>query len=121
MSHPITLLLPDELASIARAEADRSSRPLEIVLLDWIRRGGEDDLHVLSDDDLLSLCDSEMSASQQSAFSHLQGVNREGELTDAERSQFEALMLQYQAGLLRKAKAWKVAADRGLRSLATSQ
>ena len=39
MADTITLAVPDELLQQARAEAALTNRPLDAVLLDWLRRG----------------------------------------------------------------------------------
>ncbi len=118
MSQSVTLKLPDDLLSVARAEADRSARPLEVVLLDWLQRGGCEELQSLSDGELLRVCDSTMDSASQEQLSELQARDREGSLSAADRAALNRLMERYQSGLLRKAKAWKVAVGRGLRTLA---
>lgn len=116
MTQSITLELPDDLISIAQVEAERSARPLEVVLVQWMQRGGCDDLEQMSDDDLLAICDSTMAAESQQALSELQARNREGRISSLERIRMQELMDVYQRGLLRKAKALKIAFGRGLRA-----
>jgi len=117
MPHAVTLQLPDALVSMARAEADRSERDVETILLQWIEKGGRDDLQMLGDNQILEICDSSMDESAQRVLSDLQAKDREGNLTESDRLKLQRLMEQYQSGLLRKAKAWQIAVGRGLRQL----
>ena len=56
-----------------------------------------------------------MNSSQQTALSDLLALNREGQLSETNTKQLDALMQVYRQGLVRKARALKVAVDRGLR------
>lgn len=116
MTQTITLQLPDDLVSIAQAEAERSAMPLNVVLVQWIKRGGGDDLERLSDQELLAVCDSTMDIHSHKNLSELQAKNREGDLCAPERMRMQELLDVYQCGLLRKAKALKIALGRGLRA-----
>ena len=53
-----------------------------------------------------------METEQQETLSELLARNREGQLTEAEVSQLDALMQVYRRGLVRKAKPLKVAVSR---------
>ena len=116
MTQSITLQLPDDLVSIAQAEAERSAKPLNVVLVQWIKRGGGDDVERLSDQELLAVCDSTMDIHSHKNLSELQAKNREGDLSAPERMRMQELLDVYQCGLLRKAKALKIAFGRGLRA-----
>lgn len=116
MTQTITLQLSDDLVSIAQAEAERSAKPLNVVLVQWIERGGGDDLERLSDQELLAVCDSTMDIHSHKNLSDLQARNREGDLSAPERMRMQELLDVYQRGLLRKAKALKIALGRGLRA-----
>ncbi len=116
MSQSITLQLPDDLISIAQAEAERSAKPLEAVLVRWMQHGVGEDLQQLSNSELLAICDSTMEIDLQQALSGLQAKNREGNINNSERTRLQELMDVYQRGLLRKAKALKIAFGRGLRA-----
>ncbi|MCC5642451.1 hypothetical protein LC607_05710 [Nostoc sp. CHAB 5824] len=69
----------------------------------------------LPDEKVLSLCDMQMETQQQDVFSDLQMRHREGQLNDAEVRQLDELMQVYRRGLISKAKAFKVAVERGLK------
>lgn len=116
MSQSLTLDVPDELATRAQAEATRQSRPMQAVLVDWLQQAGADDLESLPDSQLLSVCDSMMPAAQQAELSELSEQNREGRLEASDRARFATLMTSYQHGLLRKARALRIAVARGLRT-----
>ena len=116
MSQIITLQLPDTLAQKAKAIAAFSDRRLEDVLLEWIdRASSEIPVESLPDEQVLTLCDLQMETQQQEVFSDLLARQREGQLNDTENSQLDELMQVYRRGLVRKAKALKVAVERGLK------
>ena len=115
MSKAITLNLPEHLVSRAQVESARTSRPLETVLVEWLERGGLEDLESLSDEELLALCDSMMDSDSRNELSTLLARNRENDLDESGRQQLAKLMAEYQEGLLRKARAWRIAVSRGLK------
>ncbi|WP_238361052.1 hypothetical protein [Iningainema tapete] len=55
-----------------------------------------------------------MEPEQQEVFSELLALNREGQLNDVEVRQLDELMQVYRSGLVSKARALKVAVERGL-------
>jgi hypothetical protein len=57
----------------------------------------------------------QMESEQQEVFSDLLAHNREGQLSDTEVKQLDELMQVYRRGLVRKARAMKVAVERGLK------
>ena len=100
MGERITLELPSELAERVRVAAARSRRRFEDVLVDWIDRGSsEPEVESLPDDKLLALCDSEMAADRQEELSDLLERNREGLLSETDRSRVDELMRTYRLGL----------------------
>jgi hypothetical protein len=72
-------------------------------------------LELLSDTELLGVCDTQMSPEQQEELSAMLERHREGLLSTDESARLEELMRLYRAGLVRKAQALKVAVIRGLR------
>lgn len=115
MSQVLELDVPDELATRAQAEAERSSRPVQAVMIDWLQAGA-DDLDHLADSQLLAVCDASMNAADNAELSDLLAANRDGVLDANARQRLAWLMSSYQQGLLRKARAWRIAVARGLRS-----
>ena len=115
MPQTVTINVPEHLVSRAQAESARTSRPLETVLVEWLERGGLEDLDSLSDEELLAVCDSMMDSGSQDELSMLLAQNRENELDESGRQHLAKLMAEYRQGLLRKARAWKIAVSRGLK------
>lgn len=115
MAQIITLQLPEALAQQAREIAALTHRQLEDVLLEWINYAvAELPVESLPDEQVLALCDLQMEPQQQETLSELLEGNREGELTEEQVNQLDALMQVYRRGLVRKAKALKVSVSRGL-------
>ncbi len=116
MAEQVTLTLPDSLAQQVREVATLTQRPLEEVLLDWLTRGStEPEISSLPSDQVLALCDSELSSQEQTQLGKLLGKQRENQLHEDEMQQLNQLLQRYRRGLVRKAEAWKVAVERGLR------
>jgi hypothetical protein len=117
MKEIVTLELPEHVVRSARAVAATTHRRVEDVLVDWIDRAvAEVPVEVLSDEEVLALCDLQMANEDQEELSRLLAHNREGQLADTDRTRLDALMQMYRRGLVRKAQAWKVAVARGLRA-----
>jgi len=117
MSEVLTLQLPDELARQARAFADATNRPLEDVVLDWISQAVADPaVETLADESLLALCNLTLELAQQEELSQLLERAQEGELESDDRDRLDQLMVLYRRGLKLKARAWKEAVARGLRT-----
>jgi hypothetical protein len=115
MSETVTLEVPDQLAERARAVAAQTHRPLEEVLLEWLARVAADvPVEDLPDAEVLALRDLQMDKAKQMELSTLLTRQREGDLSDIERSQLNALMHSYRHGMVRKAQVLKVAMERGL-------
>lgn len=92
-------------------------RPLEDILVEWIDRAlKEVPVESLPDERVLALCDMQLEGEQQEQMSELLARNREGQLDDVQARRLEELMQVYRRGLVRKAKALKVAVERGLRN-----
>ena len=105
MAEVITLELPETLAQQAKEIAALKEQRLEDVLVQWIERAKQ----------VLALCDLQMEASEQEVFSDLLARNAEGQLMVAEVRKLDELMQVYRRGMVRKARALKVAVDRGLK------
>ena len=117
MSEKVTIELPDELSRRARRLAAVGNRRLEDVVIDWINRAvSEPDVEALPDDELLRLCDATFEAREQAELSGLLADAREGQLGTARREQLDDLMAGYRRGLVLKARAWREAVARGLRT-----
>ncbi|MFN8483272.1 MAG: hypothetical protein U0768_09555 [Anaerolineae bacterium] len=116
MSETVTLDLPTEVARRVREIAARTHRRPEDILVEWLDRAAADPpVEVLSNDEILGLCDSQLADAEQAELSELLVGAREGAVTDGERGRLDELMDRYRRGLVRKAQAWKVAVERGLR------
>lgn len=116
MSEIVRLELPEQVALRAKEMATRTHRRLEDVLVEWLdRAAAEPPVESLPDEQVLALCDLQMDAGQQEELGDLLARNREGQIDEAERGRLEELMLVYRRGLVRKARALKVAVERGLR------
>lgn len=116
MAEIVTLELPEMLAQRAKEIAILTNRRLEEVLVEWIDRASQElPVESLPDDWVLALCDMQMESEQQEALSELLESNRERQLNNEEANQLDELMQVYRSGLVRKARALKVAVERGLR------
>ncbi len=124
----ITLSLPDEVMAQAQLWARSTGRPVADFLTETIRLslnplgsppGDERPLNEWTDEEVLAAADSMMDLDDDQLLSELLGRQREGRLTEAERTELTALMQMYQAGQLRKARAFSEAVRRGLRERPT--
>lgn len=117
MSEIVTLQLPEQLAQKAREIATFTHQRIEDVLLQWIDRASSElNVESLPDEQVLAMCDLQMESTQQEIFSDLLARQREGQLNDQEVNQLNELMQFYRRGLILKAKALKVAVERGLKA-----
>jgi hypothetical protein len=115
MSEIVTLEIPDALAQNARVIATQTQRRVEDVLIEWLARAATElPIDQLPDEQVLALRDLQMDAAQQDELSALLARQREGVLTEVERTQLEDLMRIYRYGMVRKAQATKIAVERGL-------
>ncbi|MBI4531367.1 MAG: hypothetical protein HY709_07570 [Candidatus Latescibacteria bacterium] len=116
MDETITLDIPADLARRVREIAVHTNRRFEEVLVEWLDRAiDEPPVEVLSDEQILALCDRYMDADQQEELGALLVQHREGQLNDVERVRLDDLMQVYRHGLVRKAQALNIAVKRGLR------
>ena len=119
MSEMVTLELPEHVVHSAREVAARTHRCIEEAIVAWIGQAATLSVEVLSDGDILVLCDMQMAADLQEKLSLLLARQREGQLDESASARLEELMHIYRHGLVRKAQAWKVAVARGLKSSLT--
>jgi hypothetical protein len=116
MRQTVTLEVSDEAVRRAREVASRMRRRVEDVLAEWIDRAvAEPPVESLSDEQLLALCDLQMTSTEQEELSALLGQQSEGKLDERGRARLDALMQVYRTGLVRKAQALRLAVARGLR------
>ncbi|MDY7014388.1 MAG: hypothetical protein SVX43_12460 [Cyanobacteriota bacterium] len=116
MAEQITLTLPDLLAQQVREVAALTQQSLEEVLLEWLQRGSQEPrVASLPDERVLALCDAELPPQEQEDLSQLLAKQREKRLLGDEADRLEEILQRYRRGMTRKAEAWKVAVERGLR------
>jgi DNA primase len=116
MTEQINLTLPDAIAQQAKDIATLTQQTLEDVLLQFVEDAiANFPIESLSDEQILTLCDLQITARQQEDLSDLLAKNKEGELNHLEQQKLADLMQCYRQGTLKKAKALKVAVSRGLR------
>lgn len=85
------------------------------ILLEWLTHSfTEYPVKNLPDSQILALCNMQLDEPQQEALDTLLEKQREDELTSADSQELQFLMKLYRRGLIRKAKALKIAVDRGL-------
>ena len=112
----VTIDISEETARIVNDLSARTGRTPGDILREWIDRSvTELPIEMLSDEQVLVLCDLMMSEPDQTALSELLADQREGLLTDAGRSRLAELLDEYQRGMVRKSEALRVAVQRGLR------
>lgn len=117
MTETVTLELPEAVARQAREAAAMTRRQFKDVMAEWIRHSVRElPPELLSDEQVMTLCDMQMPPAQQEILNDLLTLSREGELSETETRELDRLMQVYRQGLVRKARAWKVAAERGLKS-----
>jgi len=115
MSQQITIHVSEQVARRAERLAAQTQQPVEDVLADWLEGVvTEEPVAELADDEVLRLTELHLTEEEENASSDLLDRNRERLLDDAGRRRLDELMLQYEQGLLRKAQALRVAAQRGL-------
>ena len=116
MAEFVTLELSEPLMQQAKAIAALTQRRLEDVLIEWLDRASADiPLESLPDGQILALCELQMQPEPQAQLGDLLARNQEEQLSKAEVKQLDELMQVYRQGLVRKAKALKVAVERDLR------
>ncbi len=116
MSEIVTLEIPDALARQARQVAASTHRRLEEVLVEWIDRvAAEVPVEALPDEQVLALSNLQMDISENEELSDLLSRQREGLLKESDQSRLNQLMRIYRRGMVNKARALRVAVERGLR------
>ncbi|MFQ5343336.1 MAG: hypothetical protein ACE5F6_17485 [Anaerolineae bacterium] len=119
MSTEVTLTLPEPVYRSAERLAEGSQRSLKNVLTEVLSEAlsaWEDErITSLDDEELLRLCDLQMSPEQSQRLSQLLEKQRERQLAEDERPELWALMRVYERALVRKSEALAEAAERGLR------
>lgn len=119
MSTEVTLTLPEPVYRSAERLAEGSQRSLKSVLTEVLSEAlsaWEDErITSLDDEELLRLCDLQMSPEQSQRLSQLLEKQRERQLADDERPELWALMRVYERALVRKSETLAEAAKRGLR------
>jgi len=112
----ITIQVSERVTRQATYIAKQTRRPLAEVLTDWLeQRAAALPVTLLPDVEILRLCDAQMPPLEQTKLNALLDANREGTLSVIEHDRLNMLMQQYRRGLVRKAQAWQVAVQRGLR------
>jgi hypothetical protein len=116
----ITIDLPPEVVEQIRLEATRQGLEPGPFLAGFLHDRFTDTQEIavdrLSDAQVLALCDRMMTDDDQAEMSQLLEQHREGLLTETAQQRLDALMQIYRTGMVRKAEAWKVAVERGLRT-----
>jgi dsDNA-binding SOS-regulon protein len=120
VSETITLELPEPLVYSARIVAERTSRRIEEVLMEWLdQAAAELPVEMLPDEQVLALRDLQMSDEQQNELSVLLADQREQRLDARQRARLNELLAIYRHGMARKAQALKTAVERGLQPSVT--
>ena len=115
MAQSISLDIPDSIVQQAQQLASQTHQRLEDILLEWLTHSfTEHPVETLPDSQILALCNMQLDEQQQETLNILTEKQREEEITSAESQELQFLMRLYRRGLLRKAKALKVAVERGL-------
>ena len=115
MAQSISLDIPDSIVQQAQQLASQTHQRLEDILLEWLTHSfTEHPVETLPDSQILALCNMQLDEQQQETLNILTEKQREEEITSAESQELKFLMRLYRRGLLRKAKALKVAVERGL-------
>jgi len=119
----ITISLPDDVMDRARLWARFTGRSVADFLIDVVRlslnplgtvTADKRPLSEWTDGEVLAAADSMMDPADDRLLSELLARQREGRLTETERTELTALMQIYQVGQLRKARAFSEAVRRGL-------
>ena len=115
MSQQITIHVSEQVARRAERLAAQTQQRVEDVLADWLEGVvTEEPVAQLADDEVLRLTELHLTEEEENTLSDLLDRNRERGLDEAGRRWLDELMLHYEQGLLRKAQALRVAAQRGL-------
>jgi hypothetical protein len=116
MSEMVTIEISETTAQFVREIAARTGRDFGTILAEMLNRSIMDlPVDNLPDEEVLILCDMQMSAEDQAELSQLLDLQREGQLDSFNRTRLDSLMDTYRRGIVRKAEALRVAVQRGLR------
>ena len=122
MSTQVVVTLPDNLYRSAERLAVGAQRSVRSVVTEVLMTAlavwdtQDRPINALSDDAVLSLCDSQMVPVQSQRLSELLDKQQAGALIPGERPELWALMRIYELGQLRKAEALAEAVKRNLRA-----
>jgi hypothetical protein len=112
----VLLTVPSEVMRRAQRIAEQTRRSVETVLAEWLGRAARElPIEDLENEEILALCELQMSLSDQAELSALLADNCEGRLDEAGRVRLDELMNAYDRLLLRKSQALRAAVARGLR------
>ena len=115
MNQQVTLTVSDNVLLYAKTVAIQNRRRIEEVLSEWLEKvSDESEVEKLSDAKILALANLQLPESQQETLHELLEKNGEGELTKLERKYLDELMEIHDDALLTKAKAMRIAVERGL-------
>ncbi|MGB7488151.1 MAG: hypothetical protein WA901_18305 [Phormidesmis sp.] len=115
MAQSISLDILDSIVQQAQQLASQSQQRIEDVLLEWLTHSfTEHPVETLPDSQILALCNMQLDDQQQKTLDTLLKKQREDELTSANGQELQFMMGLYRRGLVRKAKALKIAVERGL-------
>lgn len=114
MGRKVTLELPDDVSRYAKTIAERTHKSMEDVLVEWLNLALNDAVEALPDEQILALCNANLAEDAQAALDTLLAKQREGELSAEESDRLTDLMQRYRRGLVQKARAHKIAVERGL-------
>ena len=115
MNQQVTLTVSDNVWFYAKSLAMQNKRRIEDVMSDWLdKMSSEVEVEKLSDAKILALANLQLPESQQETLHELLEKNGEGELTKLERKYLDELMEIHDDALLTKAKAMRIAVERGL-------
>jgi hypothetical protein len=122
----LTLTIPDELYERAKHIAESTSQPIEQVILQHLQtlpaplpilpddvQAELDALKYLSDDALWTIAREQMPDVVQSRAHDLMNRNSQGTLSEAERSELDALVERADRLMVRKAEAAALLRERG--------
>ncbi len=115
MNQQVTLQVSENVWFYAKSVATQNKQRIEDVMSDWLdKMSSEVAIEKLSDVRILALANLQLPESQQETLHELLEKNGEGELTKLERKYLDELMEIHDDALLTKAKAMRVAVQRGL-------
>lgn len=115
MNQQVTLTVSENVWLYAKTVATRNKRRTEEVLSDWLEKvSSEVEVEKFCDIKIIALANLQLPESQQETLNELLEKNGEGELTALEKKYLDDLMEVYNDALLTKAKAMRIAVERGL-------